>query len=575
VRSRAKNRVSANSSVATVSVPFAAPTGVRATGAESTMELRWEAVSGAARYEILRLDDYTPEALIGTTTTPSYVDTGLTAGQRYVYWVRAVATNGSTGTSDAIRVYPGAPTTTTVSVSPTQSEDGQRLLFVAHVTYADGRIPSGDVAFMSDGGPVGFASVDGRTGNADLVINGGWTPTAVFAQFQGANWLPAGASASGEVTPAVVPPYGSLAFAGPSWLQVGSWEDGVATGDLTGDGLADIVMTTTEYSDDAHDHAVYLFVQEAGNLLVLRQQAATSTPSGGSMVPVVGDLDGDGVNEALVASGDGIDVFHPDGTGAGLSAPQPLSFGGPVADYRLTDLDGDGRRDLVAMTDSGVVARYGIDGGLTPPMPVSSHRGLVLDVADLSGDGRPDLAVHYGLTVEVSVQTSARSFGVPTAYPVPLGYAPIIGSLATGDVTGDGRADVVVTVSGNSPGARVQVLTRDASGVLGRWIQYPVFEVPDAVVLTDMNHDNRLDVVVAHGGYWRVGVLLQRPDGWLGTEYLTIQLPPASSIAPRGLAAADISNDGSPDLVMANYNYGLVVVPQGMPSTAAATVTGR
>ncbi|MFF0468838.1 hypothetical protein ACFYPX_15580 [Micromonospora zamorensis] len=34
---------------------------------------------------------------------------------------------------------------------------------------------------------------------------------------------------------------------------------------------------------------------------------------------------------------------------------------------------------------------------------------------------------------------------------------------------------------------------------------------------------------------------------------------------------ADINNDGLKDLLMANYNYGLVVVPQRPAATSAAT----
>jgi hypothetical protein len=55
----------------------------------------------------------------------------------------------------------------------------------------------------------------------------------------------------------------------------------------------------------------------------------------------------------------------------------------------------------------------------------------------------------------------------------------------------------------------------------------------------------------------------------LGNEVLTGRLPPASSFTPRGLAVADINDDGLNDLPMANYNAGLVVAPQ--ESTGSAT----
>ncbi|MFG3419808.1 FG-GAP-like repeat-containing protein [Micromonospora sp. NPDC049460] len=574
VRSRSDKRASGYSTEASVLTSLPKPVGVRATGAETSMTLRWQGVSGAARYEIVRLSSAAPvETVVGTTTSTEYVDTGLTVATRYVYWIRAVAAGGATATSDAVRVYTGPATTTTVTVSPGSVEQGQRILLIASVRYADGRIPSGEVAFMSAAGAVAFASVHGTDGTAIAMVDGsGWTPKPVYAQFQGYDWQPAGASASADAVPVVTQPYGSVVFDGPSWLKLGSREEAVAAGDLTGDGLSDVVVTTTEYSDDAHDHSAFLFVQEAENQLMLRQQVAMSTPTGGSMYPVIGDVDGDGANELVVATGDGVDVFRR--TGTGLSAAEHLSFADDLIDLKLRDLDGDGRTDIVAVSDNGVLVRYGDDtGGFAPAALVSPHRGFVLDVVDMTGDGRPDLVAQLGQLIRISTQTAPRSFADPVGYQAPAGYLRVVGSMAVGDVTGDGRKDVVVTVSGNAPDAQVQVLTHDGAGVLGQWIRYPVYEVPDAIAIADVNNDGRDDVAVTHGGWSSAGVLLQRPDGWLGNEFRVSQLPPASSFTPRGLAVADINDDGLKDLLMANYNYGLVVVPQRPAATSAATST--
>ncbi|WP_167337264.1 FG-GAP-like repeat-containing protein [Micromonospora parva] len=572
VRSRSGKRASGDSSEVSVQTSLAKPVNVRATAAETSMTLRWKAVAGTARYEIVRLSNDAPvETVVGTTTSTEYVDTGLTVATRYVYWIRAVATGGATATSDAVRVYTGPATTTTVTVSPGSVEQGQRILLIANVRYADGRIPGGEVAFMSAAGAVAFATVNGTDGTAIAMVNGaGWTPTSVYAQFQGYDWPAAGASVSGDAVPVVTQPYGAVAFNGPSWLKLGSWEEAVAAGDLTGDGLSDVVITTTEYFDDANDHSAFLFVQEADNQLVMKQQVAMSTSSGGSMYPVIGDLDGDGANELVVATGDGVDVFRR--TGSGLSAAEHLSFGDDLIDLRLRDLDGDGRTDIVAVSDNGVLVRYGDDNGsFAPAALVSAHRGFVLDVVDMTGDGRADLVVQLGQLIQISAQVQPRSFAAPVGYQAPAGHQQTVASMAVGDVTGDGRKDVVVTVSGNAPNAQVQVLTHDSAGVLGRWIRYPVYEMPDAIAIADVNNDGRDDVAITHGGWSAASVLLQRPDGWLGNEFRVSQLPPASSFTPRGLAVADINNDGLKDLLMANYNYGLVVVPQRPAATSAAS----
>ncbi|OKI52193.1 hypothetical protein A6A27_32995 [Micromonospora sp. CB01531] len=77
--------------------------------------------------------------------------------------------------------------------------------------------------------------------------------------------------------------------------------------------------------------------------------------------------------------------------------------------------------------------------------------------------------------------------------------------------------------------------------------------------------------VTADASNGRASVLLQRPDGWLGNEFRVSQLPLASSFTSRGLAVADINNDGPKDLLMANYKYGLVAVSQRPAAASAAT----
>jgi hypothetical protein len=65
------------------------------------------------------------------------------------------------------------------------------------------------------------------------------------------------------------------------------------------------------------------------------------------------------------------------------------------------------------------------------------------------------------------------------------------------------------------------VLSHDASGALGAWSVYVAYDMPEPVVLEDMNGDSRLDVVIIHGN--------------------------------RGLAVGDINSDGRKDVVLADY----------------------
>jgi hypothetical protein len=77
--------------------------------------------------------------------------------------------------------------------------------------------------------------------------------------------------------------------------------------------------------------------------------------------------------------------------------------------------------------------------------------------------------------------------------------------------------------------------------------------------------DGRLDVVTLHGGWNSGGVYLQTSAGQLSAEKL-FNLPYASSYNPQGLGLGDVNGDGTPDIVIADYNHGLLVVYNATPT---------
>ncbi|MEV4202025.1 FG-GAP-like repeat-containing protein [Micromonospora globbae] len=546
---------------ATTDPVLPAPGGLRLTGTPSVMDLAWEPVDGAARYEVYRHHVMDGDTLITTTTGTSFRETERSDTYYYQYKVRAVTASGAAGPFASAAGYTGAATTTTIAADPVRSEQGQKVALSARVTTADGAELRGKVLFLSGNEVVG--QTNAWQGYAALVVTPTTSTATYYARFEGTGGDPEyGASASDDLTVHVDPAYGEVSFGPAEAARVGSDETAVAAGDLTGDGLTDVVLTTRDEADAGDlNHSVYLFVQLPEHRLAAPVRYATSVPTGGSMVPVIADLDGDGRDELLVASGDGLDLYRQ--AGGGLSAPVALPFGAALGDLRVVDLDRDGRLDLVATTNESVLVRYGTGPGeFAPPTSVPTPTSApLLGIADVTGGPGLDLVRLDGRRVVVVEQTAARTFAAPAGIPVPEGQEISAQSFAAGDVTGDGRADVVVTVTGNMPDPRVSVLTHQADGTLGAWQVYVAYDMPEPVVLEDMDGDGRLDVVVAHGGWYAVGVLLQRPDGRLGREQLGHNPYYASHYGHQGLAVGDIDDDGHKDVLLADYNNGLVVVP--------------
>jgi len=78
-------------------IALSAPTGVTATASNtaSNIYVEWSSVSGATRYNIYRSTNYSSGyGLVGTSTTTSYTDTGLSPGATYYYKISAQNSSG-------------------------------------------------------------------------------------------------------------------------------------------------------------------------------------------------------------------------------------------------------------------------------------------------------------------------------------------------------------------------------------------------------------------------------------------------------------------------------------------------
>jgi hypothetical protein len=158
--------------------------------------------------------------------------------------------------------------------------------------------------------------------------------------------------------------------------------------------------------------------------------------------------------------------------------------------------------------------------------------------------------------VSVLAQLGGGGFGAAATYSV--GTNINTQGIGIGDVTGDGRQDVVVSYGGNRPGATIGVFPQTSSGTLGAVVPYASYDIPEPVEVADVDLDGRADVVTLHSGWNDAGLYRQTSTGALAPEEL---YPiPYASYGPHGLALGDVNSDGSPDVVVADSNNGLVVL---------------
>src|SRR5205823_14796882 len=78
------------------------------------------------------------------------------------------------------------------------------------------------------------------------------------------------------------------------------------------------------------------------------------------------------------------------------------------------------------------------DGGLAPGQSIPAPNAGSLAIADVTGDGRPDVIAGESSDFIVVSANDAGAFAISSTTAAPNGW------LAVGDVTGDGQADVVI-----------------------------------------------------------------------------------------------------------------------------------
>lgn len=381
-------------------------------------------------------------------------------------------------------------------------------------------------------------------------------------------------------------------------LALGALPTGVtplalAAADVTGDGRADLVALSGALgAHPAQFHVLPGLVGGGFGSAVVTPLAIK--PDATLVEPLaLGDVDGDGRADALVANVPLLfgpqGVLHrgqPDGS---FGPAQSLNLGQNARLLRLRDLDGDGALDLLdaARPEQAwlLAVRRGTGSGSFLPavqQPLADTP-QALDVADLDGDGVPDVVVALGDALAPVVQALAPFHGAGdgTLALWPLLPSPgAIQRLALADTGGDGLPDVICARwPGPFPGGdSLLVVLRNLGG--GAFEELPASPLHKlhALRAADLDGDGRAEVLTTHGPFPDIltdpfiGLLSVRralPDG-----QLEAQAPlEAGSGYVVALHVADLVADGHVDVLVRDSAYALRLLPGAGDGTFGASQT--
>ncbi len=327
---------------------------------------------------------------------------------------------------------------------------------------------------------------------------------------------------------------------------------------------------------DAKAHAEKSRHVPTGSGNPLFQPAVTyASGAGGGYSLAVADVNGDGKPDLVVANGSGgngedgsVAVLLGNGDGTFQPAVSYDTGGEQTFSVAIADLNGDGKPDLV-VTNSlsnniGVLLGNG-DGTFQPAVTYSVNRGIGHEcgeqgaypvnatVGDLNGDGIPDIVVDDEGCGKVSVLLGRGdgTFRPPSAFGGGGSWVTLA------DVVGNGPLDAIV-----ADGLEVNVLLGTGTG---RFIPPHhrfghIFlggtGTASYVTVADVNGDGIPDLVVSGNCSYgcsqgMVGVLLGK-GGFTGSFQETVWYESGAN-NPTAVAVADVNGDGKLDLVVSNF----------------------
>jgi len=276
---------------------------------------------------------------------------------------------------------------------------------------------------------------------------------------------------------------------------------------------------------------------------------------------VVGDLNGDGSQDIVRATGSGVKVYFNDGTGNLTASIQKLTDKSSDS-VALGDIDGDGYLDIVLLekwSAPRVFINNGLGSFVDDSGPLSHHPGQThanIVLADVTGNNSLDIIWAGGDRKNMIFFNSGKGRFSDSGQRLGTSLSTNTNKLydvAANDINGDGKLDLVITNADYHGAEEVnQLFLNDGKGM------YELSDVDlgtngKTPAIADIDSDGDLDIVI--GG--KPNIFINEGNGHFTLSALN-RLPSGGEQPLLG----DIDGDGDVDLILRTGQDSQVLINQ-------------
>jgi VCBS repeat protein len=336
------------------------------------------------------------------------------------------------------------------------------------------------------------------------------------------------------------------------------FSNGVVTGDFNGDTFADVVAlsTVSPATPGYQSSSLKTYLSTAAGAFA----SPTLTLAGNNpLFLATADLNGDGLPDVVSASfNDGaLAIFINSQSTPGTFNPGVFLNSPGASQVAIADMTGDGLPDLVSADFNVSLFVQSSPGSFAAPVSLYSGGANWVALGDLNGDGAPDVALTDAVGVKLLMHSGAPA---ATTYAAPLtvftqtNNLNVVGGniIAIADVDGDGLNDLIITdpgaTGGMAPTVNILIQNPASHGTFLPPVSYGIAtqDLPQSILMKDLQGSGKLDIVI--GGLNNVTVLLHDPAN--PGKFLAGTFYPAPGA--NEIAVADINGDGKLDIVVSN-----------------------